>query len=78
MRALYVVCGKWILYCLFGCQLVQISIGNLKDFKVLNFLDFGKKYISGTPSNLGLILDDITVKRSSVCFCVFIGGSRIE
>ena len=43
MRALYVVCGKWILYCLFGCQLVQVSNGNLKDFKVLNFLDFGKK-----------------------------------
>ena len=45
MTALYVVCGKWILYCLFGGQLVQISNGNLKDFKALNFLDFGK--ISG-------------------------------
>ena len=42
MGALYVVCGKWILYCLFGGQLVQISNGNLKDFKALNFLDFNK------------------------------------
>ena len=44
MKAQRVVYGKWILYCLFRCQLVQISNGNPKNFKVFNFLDFGKLY----------------------------------
>ena len=43
-RALYVVYGIWIFYWNFWSSLIQVSNGNLKDFKVLNILDNGKNW----------------------------------
>ena len=56
MKALYVVYGIWILYCLFWCQLVQISNGNPKNFKVLICFDFGKLGETGDTSKSAQIL----------------------